>query len=37
VRYQIGGISAADTTDYIRHHCKFADRSDTLFSNDAIG
>jgi hypothetical protein len=37
VRYQIGGMSAADTTDYIRHHCKFAGRSDTLFSDDAIG
>src|ERR1700758_1892481 len=37
VRYQIGGMSPADTTDYIRHHCKFAGRSDTLFSDDAIG
>jgi type II secretory pathway predicted ATPase ExeA len=37
VRYQIGGMSAADTADYIRHHCKIAGRSDTLFSDDAIG
>jgi type II secretory pathway predicted ATPase ExeA len=28
---------AADTADYIRHHCKIAGRSDTLFSEDAIG
>ena len=36
VRYQIGGMSTADTADYIRHHCKIAGRSDTLFSDDAI-
>ena len=36
VRYQIGGMSIADTADYIRHHCKIAGRSDTLFSDDAI-
>jgi hypothetical protein len=36
VRYQIAGMSTADTADYIRHHYKIADRSDTLFSDDAI-
>jgi transposase InsO family protein len=36
VRYQIGRMSTADTADYIRHHCKIAGRSDTLFSDDAI-
>jgi type II secretory pathway predicted ATPase ExeA len=37
VRYQIGGMRSADTTDYIRHHCKIAGRADTLFSDDAVG
>jgi len=36
VRYTIGGMSATDTVDYIRHHCKIAGRSDALFSDDAI-
>jgi hypothetical protein len=36
VRYQIAGMSTADTADYIRHHYKIAGRSDTLFSDDAI-
>ena len=35
-RYTITGMSFADTTDYISHHLKFAGRSDTLFSDDAI-
>jgi len=26
----------ANTADYIRHHLKFAGRSDTLFSDDAV-
>ena len=30
-------VPAADTADYIRHHCKIAGRADTLFSDDAIG
>ena len=34
-RYAITGMSAADTTDYIRHHLKLAGRADTLFSDDA--
>ncbi len=37
VRYTITGMSAPDTADYIRHHCKIVGRSDTLFSDDAIG
>jgi type II secretory pathway predicted ATPase ExeA len=37
VRYSIAGMSGADTADYIGHHCKIAGRSDTLFSDDAIG
>jgi type II secretory pathway predicted ATPase ExeA len=37
VRYHIGGMSGADTADYIRHHCKISGRADTLFSEDAIG
>ncbi|MFT4127542.1 MAG: AAA family ATPase [Gordonia sp. (in: high G+C Gram-positive bacteria)] len=34
-RYTITGMSVADTSDYIRHHLKFAGRSDPLFSDDA--
>ena len=37
VRYSIAGMSGTDTADYIGHHCKIAGRSDTLFSEDAIG
>ena len=37
MRYTIAGMSAADTADYIGHHCKIAGRADTLFSDDAIG
>ena len=37
VRYAIAGMNGTDTADYIRHHCKIAGRSDTLFSEDAIG
>ena len=36
VRYTIARDDAADTADYIRHHCKIAGRADTLFSDDAI-
>src|SRR5699024_5497956 len=35
VRYQITGMSAEETRDYISHHAKIAGRSDTLFSDDA--
>jgi len=34
-RYTITGMGPADTGDYIRHHLKFAGRSDPLFSDDA--
>jgi type II secretory pathway predicted ATPase ExeA len=37
VRYAIGGLSAAETTSYVQHHLALAGRSDTLFSDDAIG
>ena len=29
-------MNQADTADYIGHHLKYAGRSDTLFSDDAI-
>lgn len=35
-RYTITGMGSADTRDYLRHHLKFAGRSDPLFSDDAI-
>lgn len=35
-RYTITGMGPTDTADYIRHHLKFAGRSDPLFSDDAI-
>ena len=35
-RYTITGMGTADTADYIRHHLKYAGRSDPLFSDDAI-
>lgn len=35
-RFAITGMDLAETADYIRHHLKFAGRSDTLFSDDAV-
>lgn len=35
-RFAITGMDLADATDYIGHHLKFAGRSDTLFSDDAV-
>ena len=35
-RFAITGMDPANTADYIRHHLKFAGRSDTLFSDDAV-
>ena len=35
-RYAITGMNQTDTADYIGHHLKYAGRSDTLFSDDAI-
>jgi type II secretory pathway predicted ATPase ExeA len=37
MRYAIGGLTAAETTSYVQHHLALAGRSDTLFSDDAIG
>jgi type II secretory pathway predicted ATPase ExeA len=37
VRYTIGGLTPAETTSYVQHHLALAGRSDTLFSDDAIG
>ena len=37
VRYGIGGLSATETTSYVQHHLALTGRSDTLFSDDAIG
>lgn len=34
-RFAITGMNPADTGDYIRHHLKYAGRSDPLFSDDA--
>jgi type II secretory pathway predicted ATPase ExeA len=37
LRYAIHGLEPAETTSYIQHHLALAGRSDTLFSDDAIG
>jgi type II secretory pathway predicted ATPase ExeA len=37
VRASIDGMTRQETTSYITHHLKLAGRSDTLFSDDAIG
>lgn len=37
LRYAIPSMSAPDTGDYLAHHLKLAGRSDTLFSDDAVG
>src|SRR5215213_10083897 len=37
VRYAIGGLTPGETTSYVQHHLALAGRSDTLFSDDAIG
>lgn len=36
LRYELSGMDATETTDYLRHHPKLAGREDTLFSDDAI-
>lgn len=36
VRYALAGIAPPDTADYTGHHLEIADRSDPLFSDDAI-
>lgn len=37
LRYAIPSMSAPETGDYLAHHLKLAGRSDTLFSDDAVG
>jgi type II secretory pathway predicted ATPase ExeA len=37
VRYAIAGLDAEETTSYVQHHLALAGRSDTLFSDDAVG
>jgi type II secretory pathway predicted ATPase ExeA len=37
VRYAIAGLSAKETQSYVQHHLALAGRSDTLFSDDALG
>jgi type II secretory pathway predicted ATPase ExeA len=37
LRYTIEGLSREETASYISHHLTIAGRSDTLFSDDAVG
>jgi type II secretory pathway predicted ATPase ExeA len=37
LRYAIGGLEPTETAGYIAHHLGLAGRSDTLFSDDAVG
>jgi len=37
VRYAIDGLSGKEAHSYVQHHLALAGRSDTLFSDDAIG
>ena len=37
LRYHLAGMTAQETGDYIAHHLALAGRSDTLFSDDAVG
>jgi type II secretory pathway predicted ATPase ExeA len=37
LRYAISPMNQSDTGDYLAHHLRLAGRSDTLFSDDAIG
>jgi type II secretory pathway predicted ATPase ExeA len=37
LRYSLEGMDHKETGDYLAHHLKLADRSDTLFSDDGIG
>jgi type II secretory pathway predicted ATPase ExeA len=36
VRYNLAGMTADDTADYLTHHLTLAGRADTLFSTDAV-
>ena len=37
LRYLIDGMDRTETGEYIAHHLKLAGRTDTLFSDDAVG
>ena len=37
LRYSMTGMDAPETADYVAHHLKLAGRTDTLFSDDALG
>jgi type II secretory pathway predicted ATPase ExeA len=37
LRYAFAGLDATETASYIAHHLALAGRSDTLFSDDAVG
>jgi len=37
LRYAIAGLDQAETNSYVQHHLALAGRSDTLFSDDAVG
>jgi type II secretory pathway predicted ATPase ExeA len=37
LRYHLDGMDLGETVSYIKHHLKLAGRSDTIFSDDAIG
>ena len=37
LRYSMLGMDKQETADYVAHHLKIAGRSDTLFSDDALG
>ena len=37
LRYTMPGMTAAETTSYIKHHLGLAGRSDQLFTEDAVG
>ena len=37
LRYHLDGMDLGETVGYLTHHLKLAGRSDTIFSDDAIG
>jgi type II secretory pathway predicted ATPase ExeA len=37
LRYSIAGLDATETASYVQHHLALAGRSDTLFTDDAVG
>lgn len=36
LRYELGGMEAAESAEYVAHHLKLAGREDRLFSDDAL-